>query len=250
MMVSAICLNSSSPSPVTAYPNGAKCAYGDSGPARARIMCMPASEQQGMSAPGGNSMLASLGIHLVSSEGNTAQCGADEEMFSAYCSGGYSQYPLLTYPDGKVKCGYSGGMAKANVACMPKNEAAAASAGLRVVASDTNSAWCSSGETMVSAYCTGGWSKYPLQTYPDGAKCGYSGGSAKATVICSSDGAKSAGVRVVSGSHYGACDSGETMVSAYCSGVGSEYPLQTYQNAAKCGYSTGKSQVTLLCAKL
>ena len=69
MMVSALCLNSSSTSPVTAYPNGAKCAYGDNGPARARIMCMPASGQQGMAAPGGGSMMASLGIHLVSSEG-------------------------------------------------------------------------------------------------------------------------------------------------------------------------------------
>ncbi len=250
MMVSAICVNSTNPAPVSSYPNGAKCAYGD-GSARARIICTPAAEKQGSLSPAGGSMMAGLGIHLVSSDSNVASCKSDETLFSAYCSGGYDTYPLLAYPDGRVKCGYSGGASKANVACMPKDDSAAKEAGLRVVASDTNTAWCSSGETMVSAYCTGGWSKYPLQTYPDGAKCGYSGGSAKATVICSSGSADaSAGIRVVSGSNFGSCDSGETMVSAYCSGVGSEYPLTTYPNSAKCGYSGDKSQVTLLCMKM
>jgi hypothetical protein len=57
-------------------------------------------------------------------------------------------------------------------------------------------------------------------------------------------------LRVVSGSNVGACDSGESMISAFCSGVGSKYPLQTYSNSAKCGYSGDKSQVTLLCMKL
>ena len=252
ILVSAICVNSSSASPVAAYANGAKCAYGD-GAARARIMCAPAPTptpgQQGMSEPAGGSMLASLGLHLVSSEGNTASCDAGEQMFSAYCSGGYSEYPLLSYANGMVKCGYSGGMAKANVACMSGDEAAAKEAGLRVVSSETNTAWCEGGETVVSAFCTGGYSKYPLQTYPNGAKCGYSDGGSKATVICSAGGAAE-GVRVVSGSNSGACESGETMVSAFCSGVGSEYPLQTYPNAAKCGYSGETSEVTLICAKL
>ena len=119
-----------------------------------------------------------------------------------------------------------------------------------MVASDTNSAWCESGESVVSAYCTGGWSKYPLQTYPNGAKCGYSDGSAKATVICSAGGADGSGIRVVTGSNRGSCESGETMVCAICSGVGGEYPLQTYPNGAKCGYSGDNSEVTLVCAKL
>jgi hypothetical protein len=248
-MVSAFCIHSGTASPVTAYPNGAKCGYGD-GSARARIMCMPASQQQGSVAPSSGSMMASLGIRLVSSDSNTASCDAGEAMFGAYCSGGYSKYPLLAYPGGRVKCGYSGGMAKANVACMPGEAATANDAGLRVVASDTNTAWCEGGETVVSAYCTGGWSKYPLQTYPNGAKCGYSDGNAKATVVCSAGGSDGAGIRVVSGSNKGSCDSGETMVSAFCSGVGSEYPLTTYPNGAKCGYSGDSSEVTLVCAKL
>ena len=40
------------------------------------------------------------------------------------------------------------------------------------------------------------------------------------------------------------------MISAFCSGVGSDYPLQTYPNGAKCGYSGDASEVTLVCAKL
>jgi hypothetical protein len=126
--------------------------------------------------------------------------------------------------------------------------AAAGGAGLRVVASDTNTAWCESGETMVSAYCTGGWSKYPLQTYDNGAKCGYSDGNATATVICSADPA-AGGLRVVSGSNVGFCEADETMVSAVCSGSGRDYPLQTYGNGAKCGYSGDSSEVRLTCMK-
>jgi len=252
IMVSAFCTGSASASPVAAYVNGAKCGYGDASSARAHIMCMPASAQQGsMSSPGGASQMASLGLHLVSSEDNKAACGPDEAVFSAYCSGGYSEYPLLAYPGGGIKCGYSGGLSKANVACIKKDESAVQSAGMRVVASDTNTAWCNSGETVISAYCTGGWSEYPLETYPNGAKCGYSDGDAKATVICSASTAlENSALRLVSGSNSGSCDSGEKMISAYCAGTGSRYPLQTYANSAKCGYSGDASTVTLLCMKM
>ena len=136
IMVSAICVNSSSASPVAAYANGAKCAYGD-GAARARIMCapapMPTPGQQGMSAPAGGSMLASLGLHLVSSEGNTAACDAGRADVQRLLLRRLQRVPSSLLPGGEVKCGYSDGMAKANVACMSGDEAAAKDAGLRVV---------------------------------------------------------------------------------------------------------------------
>ena len=106
---------------------------------------------------------------------------------------------------------------------------------------------------MVSAYCTGGWSEYPLLTYPNGAKCGYSAGNAKATVICSAataDASGTGGLRMVSGSNTGACESDEVMVSAFCTGASGADPLQTYPGGrAKCGYSGGSAQVTLACMK-
>jgi len=241
MMVSAVCVGAGAPSPVTTYPNGAKCGYGDS-KAEARILCMPA--QQTMRAPAD---APSPGIHLVAADSNVAACEAGETMFSAYCTGGWDDYPLLTYPGGRVKCGYSGGMARANVACM---QDAGEGSGLRVVASDTHTASCEAGETMVSAYCSGGWGKYPLQTYGDSAKCGYSGGGGKATVICAPTAATESGpLRVVSGSNVEFCESDEVMVSAICSGSGRDYPLQTYDNGAKCGYSGDTSRVTLTCMK-
>ena len=68
-----------------------------------------------MSSPAATTGMASLGLHLVSSEDNKASCGPDETVFSAYCSGGYSKYPLQAYPGGGVKCGYSSGLSKASV---------------------------------------------------------------------------------------------------------------------------------------
>jgi hypothetical protein len=239
-MVSAVCVGAGAPSPVTSYTNGAKCGYGDSN-AEARILCMPG--QQSMRAPAGGE----AAIHLVASDSNVAACESGETMFSAYCTGGWDDYPLLTYPGGRVKCGYSSGMSKANVACL---QGAGEASGLRVVASDSNTASCESGETMVSAYCTGSWGAYPLQTYGNRAKCGYSGGGAKATVVCAAGAAESGPLRVVSGSNVEFCGGDEVMVSAMCSGSGRDYPLQTYPNGAKCGYSGDASKVTLTCMKL
>src|SRR4029079_4753611 len=97
------------------------------------------------------------------------------------------------YPGGRAKCGYSDGHSQATVGCMPGTDTGKTAAstaaepnalGLRVVASETNTAWCQSDETLISAYCTGGGQKYPLQTYANGAKCGYSGEHSKATAVC------------------------------------------------------------------
>ncbi len=114
VMVSAICTNSGSSAPVTAFSNGAKCGYGDS-PARARILCMPGSaasqpseapagQQGGLApaAPDQTAQSAAALLRIVSDGGNTASCDAGETLFSAYCSGGWDDYPLLTYPGGKV----------------------------------------------------------------------------------------------------------------------------------------------------
>jgi hypothetical protein len=250
VMVSAFCVGGGNSAPVTIYPNGAKCGYGDSA-SQARILCMPAAEQQG-AAPGtgGASMQAAAmpsGLRLVSTGSNTASCEPGEALFSAYCTGGWSDYPLITYAGGRVKCGYSGEMADANAVCMPGGEGAAAALGLRVVASDTNTAWCESGESMVSAYCTGGWSEYPLQTYANGAKCGYSNGNATATIVCRAADASDEMLRVVSDGIRSSCESNEVMVSAFCSGSGRDYPLQTVSNGAKCGYSGDSAVATVVC---
>jgi hypothetical protein len=274
VMVSAFCTGGGSSSPVTAYANGAKCGYGDS-PARARILCLPGSAaaeptapaapeaqpaapagQQGGLAPAAPDQAQAAGaptgpLRVVAEGSNTASCEAGETLFAAYCSGGWDTYPLIAYPGGRVKCGYSGGNVQATAVCLAGGQAEAL--GLRVVASDTNTAWCESGEKVVSAYCTGGWSEYPLQTYPNGAKCGYSAGGSKATVICSAATADASGsgpLRLVSGESRGACEGDEMMVSAFCTGSSGSYPLQTYPGgAAKCGYSGGTAQVTLACLK-
>ena len=272
VMVSAICTGGGNTAPVTAYPNGAKCGYGDS-PARARILCMPGSTasqpagapeadaaapagQQGSLAPAAGEQAAqqqaSGPLRIVAEGSNVAACETGETLFAGFCSGGWEDYPLITYPGGRVKCGYSGGDAEATAVCMPGEPEAAEALGVRVVASDTNTAWCESGESVVSAYCTGGGGDYPLQTYADGAKCGYSAGGAKATVICSASAGEEASgsgaIRLVSGSNRGACESDEIMVSAFCSGGWADYPLQIYPGgAAKCGYSGGNAEVTLAC---
>ena len=255
VMVSAFCTGGGSSSPVTAYPNGAKCGYGDS-PARARILCLPgsAAAPEGQpAAPAGQQggLAPTAPLRVVAEGGNTASCEAGETLFAAYCSGGWDTYPLIAYPGGRVKCGYRGGNAQATAVCLAGGQAEAL--GLRVVASDTNTAWCESGERVVSAYCTGGWSEYPLQTYPNGAKCGYSAGGSKATVICSAataDLSGSGGLRLISGENRGACEGDELMVSAFCTGSSGPYPLQTYPGgAAKCGYSGGTATVTLACMK-
>ena len=247
-MVSAVCVGGAGAAPVTAYPNGAKCGYGNSN-AEARILCMPAQQGAAMESDTGISMQAStsLGLHLVSSGTNTASCEAGEALFGAYCTGGWSDYPLMATAGGGVKCGYSGGMAEANAVCMPGGNDGAASLGLRVVESDTNTAWCESGETMVSAYCTGGWSDYPLQAYGNGAKCGYSGDAAKATIVCQAADAPEGILRVVAEGPTSSCESSEVMVSAFCSGGGSDYPLQTVSNGAKCGYSGESAVATVVC---
>jgi hypothetical protein len=248
-MVSAFCTGTGSEYPLTTYENGAKCGY-SAGRAKARILCAPADQVQGSAAPAGemrDSAAADAStIRLVASGSNTASCEQGETMIGAYCTGGWSEYPLITYPGSMAKCGYSGGGAQATVACLPG--AADRAAGLRVVASDTNTAWCEPGESMVSASCSGGGAKN-LVTYPHGAKCGYSAGGSKATVVCAASEEES-GIRLVSGSNVGACDADETMISAYCTGGWDSYPLLTYPGGrAKCGYSGGKSQVTLACLK-
>jgi hypothetical protein len=62
---------------------------------------------------------------------------------------------------------------------------AAAAPGVRVVSSDAVSATCETGEVLVSAYCTGSWTSYPLKPAQNGASCGEAGSSeAKVTIVC------------------------------------------------------------------
>ncbi|HEX9904393.1 MAG TPA: hypothetical protein VGA77_05455 [Propylenella sp.] len=44
----------------------------------------------------------------------------------------------------------------------------------------TGSAACAAGAVMVSAFCTGSWETYPLQTSGSEASCG----DAQVTVVC------------------------------------------------------------------
>jgi len=60
-----------------------------------------------------------------------------------------------------------------------------AGASFHVVSPDGPSATCDSGEVLVSAYCTGIWTNYPLKPTRNGAACGEAGSSeAKVTIVC------------------------------------------------------------------
>jgi hypothetical protein len=130
------------------------------------------------------------GIRVIAADGHEASCGAGEVLISAFCTGAPEGYPLNIYPGG-AKCGWSGDNAKVTISCAPAAQVStaatsegASSGALRIVASDTNEAWCADDETMISAFCTGAPQGYPLNTYPGGAKCGWSGDGAKATAVC------------------------------------------------------------------
>jgi hypothetical protein len=54
-----------------------------------------------------------------------------------------------------------------------------------VVSPDAPSAACAAGEVLISAYCTGTWTNYPLKPGQNGASCGEAGTSeAKVTIVC------------------------------------------------------------------
>jgi hypothetical protein len=64
-----------------------------------------------------------------------------------------------------------------------RGEAAAAS--FRVVSPDAAAATCNPGEVLISAYCTGTWTNYPLKPTANGAACGEAGTTdVKVTIVC------------------------------------------------------------------
>jgi hypothetical protein len=66
-----------------------------------------------------------------------------------------------------------------------KGDAGQAAASFRVVSPDAASATCDAGEVLISAYCTGTWTNYPLKPTANGASCGDAGSTdAKVTIVC------------------------------------------------------------------
>jgi hypothetical protein len=62
--------------------------------------------------------------------------------------------------------------------------------------------------------------------------------------------ASAAGIRVVTtGTHEAWCESGEVVISAYCTGSWDKYPLNMFSSGAKCGYSEGGANATVVCMK-
>jgi hypothetical protein len=54
-----------------------------------------------------------------------------------------------------------------------------------VVSPDSATATCDAGEVMISAYCTGTWTNYPLKPADNGASCGDANATdVKVTLIC------------------------------------------------------------------
>jgi hypothetical protein len=66
----------------------------------------------------------------------------------------------------------------------PKGDPGAAGA-FRVVAPNAASASCEAAEVMISAYCTGSFTSYPLKPAGNGAACGDAGATdVKVTIVC------------------------------------------------------------------
>jgi hypothetical protein len=54
-----------------------------------------------------------------------------------------------------------------------------------VVSPNAPSATCDAAEVLISAYCTGSWTNYPLKPSVNGASCGEAGGTdVKVTIVC------------------------------------------------------------------
>jgi hypothetical protein len=54
-----------------------------------------------------------------------------------------------------------------------------------VVAPNAATASCEAGEVLISAYCTGTWTNYPLKPTENGAACGDAGATdVKVTIVC------------------------------------------------------------------
>jgi hypothetical protein len=68
----------------------------------------------------------------------------------------------------------------------PKGEPGVAGTTLRVVAPQSSTASCQTDEIMISAYCTGTFSAYPLVPLTNGARCGANPNSTtlRVTIVC------------------------------------------------------------------
>ena len=68
----------------------------------------------------------------------------------------------------------------------PKGDPGAAGTTLRVVAPQSSTASCQTDEIMISAYCTGTFSAYPLVPLTNGARCGANPISTtlRVTIVC------------------------------------------------------------------
>jgi Collagen triple helix repeat (20 copies) len=57
---------------------------------------------------------------------------------------------------------------------------------LRIVAPQRSTAACEDDEVMISAYCTGTWTNYPLVPLSNGARCGNNPNSTtlRVTIVC------------------------------------------------------------------
>jgi hypothetical protein len=54
-----------------------------------------------------------------------------------------------------------------------------------VVSPNAPSATCDAAEILISAYCTGSWTNYPLKPSVNGASCGEAGSAdVKVTIVC------------------------------------------------------------------
>jgi hypothetical protein len=63
--------------------------------------------------------------------------------------------------------------------------AGAAGASFRIVPPSGPTATCGAGEVLISAYCTGTWTNYPLKPTANGASCGEAGSTeATVTIVC------------------------------------------------------------------
>ena len=68
----------------------------------------------------------------------------------------------------------------------PKGDPGVAGTVLRVVAPQSSTASCQTDEIMISAYCTGTFTNYPLVPLTNGARCGANPNSTtlRVTIVC------------------------------------------------------------------
>jgi hypothetical protein len=60
-----------------------------------------------------------------------------------------------------------------------------AGASFRLVSPNAAQATCDAGEVLISAYCTGTFTSYPLKPSPNGASCGEPNSTeVKVTIVC------------------------------------------------------------------